>query len=189
MKNSSSNPEPYCKPVPSVMARNHDSYCGVKALLTLCPGTKVVVQEGHFNPNMPWTMVEQYGRQVGISDGSKILLRNRVHVREFRSPVALPTVDSNPDRVTRSAATTAVSSPQPCLPHRHTSAAASFQTVASAGTPPDIVPPDPVIESALHSSPPACTRPNAQPVRCLFYDSMVTRSGQRVKSPKAQDSI
>ena len=38
--------------------------------------------------------MEQHGQQVGVSDGQRILLRNRRHVREYRTP-ADPTMSAD----------------------------------------------------------------------------------------------
>eukprot|EP00117_Sycon_ciliatum_P026714 scpid19450/ scgid21866/ Transposon Ty3-I Gag-Pol polyprotein; Gag3-Pol3; Transposon Ty3-2 TYA-TYB polyprotein; Capsid protein; p24; Spacer peptide p3; Nucleocapsid protein p11; Ty3 protease; p16; Spacer peptide J; Reverse transcriptase/ribonuclease H; p55; Integrase p52; Integrase p49 len=70
------------------MAVSHDSRRGVRQLPMLRPGTMVVLQDGYSDPTTPWRVVEQYGRQVGVTDGRRILLRNRQHVREHASPAS-----------------------------------------------------------------------------------------------------
>ena len=67
-------------------ATAHDARRGVRSLPTLLPGTSLSVRDGYTDQRRMWIVVEQYGRQVSISDGRKILLRNRQHVREFESP-------------------------------------------------------------------------------------------------------
>ena len=70
----------------AAMADQHDSRRGVQSLPKLKPGAKVIVQDGYCDPTRPWMVVDQYGRQVGVTDGCRVLLRNRQHVREFVSP-------------------------------------------------------------------------------------------------------
>ena len=65
------------------MASAHDAQRGVQPLPPLRPGTTVMIQDGHQDPKKHWVVVEQQGRQVGVSDGKKILLRNRQQVRSF----------------------------------------------------------------------------------------------------------
>ena len=67
------------------MAQDHDSKRGVHVHppSILKPGTAVALQDGYMDPGKRWQMVEQYGQQVGVSDGQRILLRNRRHVREY----------------------------------------------------------------------------------------------------------
>ena len=50
------------------MARHHDSRCGVQTL----PNFKPVVQNNCCDPTKPWAVVEQYGRQVGVSYGTRV---------------------------------------------------------------------------------------------------------------------
>ena len=66
----------------ATMARDHDARRGVKALPHLQAGKRVIVHDGYHGPAKPWTAVEQYGRQVGVTDGVQILLCNHQHVRE-----------------------------------------------------------------------------------------------------------
>lgn len=67
------------------MVGYHDSKRGVRPLPTLTPGTVVILQDGYTDPERHWKVVEQHGQQVGVSDGQRILLRNRRHVREYQS--------------------------------------------------------------------------------------------------------
>ena len=68
------------------MATQHDARRGVRALPSIKPSTKVIVQDGYCNPSQTWKVVVQYGRQVGITDGCRILLGNLVHLREVVRP-------------------------------------------------------------------------------------------------------
>ncbi|XP_065193223.1 uncharacterized protein LOC135824416 [Sycon ciliatum] len=70
------------------MAVSHDSRRGVRQLPMLRPGTMVVLQDGYSDPITPWRVTEQYGRQVGVTDGRRTLLRNRQHMREHASPAS-----------------------------------------------------------------------------------------------------
>lgn len=65
------------------MAADHDSKRGVHPLSQLKTGTIVILQDGCSDSNKQWRVVEQYGQQVGVSDGRRILIRNRRHVREY----------------------------------------------------------------------------------------------------------
>ena len=65
------------------MADAHDARRGVHPLPTLKPGATVILQDGRTDTTKRWRVVEQYGRQVGVSDGKRILLRNRQHVRQY----------------------------------------------------------------------------------------------------------
>ena len=80
------------------MANDHDAHRGVRSLPSLQPGTRVIMQDGYSNPTQPWRVVEQCGRQVAVTDGRKVLLRNRHHVREIANPQACnPDVSSDMD--------------------------------------------------------------------------------------------
>ena len=70
----------------AVMAAVHDSKRGIRPLIALQPGTSVVLQDGYYDPRKRWRVVEQYGRQLALTDGCRIVLRNRQHVREECPP-------------------------------------------------------------------------------------------------------
>ena len=70
------------------MAEDHDAKRGVHSLPKLTTGTVVVLQDGCSDRSKRWQVVEQYGQQIGVSDGRRILLRNRRHVREFHAPMS-----------------------------------------------------------------------------------------------------
>ena len=151
------------------MAQHHDSQRGVHRLPDLQPGTKVVVHDGYYDRSSPWTVVEQYGRQVGITDGSQYLLRNRQHVREFESP-------------RRPVEPAELEMPAPG-PSATRSKADSLPAVATARSGPQCE------QSTGTSAPPVrsptptqdtCTTKPASPER-KFVDGMVTRSGRQVK--------
>ena len=72
----------------AAMAADHDSRRGVQSLLRLNPGETVIIQDGYCDTFQPWTVVQQYGRQVGVTNGTRLLLHNRQHVREYQSPAA-----------------------------------------------------------------------------------------------------
>ena len=72
----------------AAMAADHDSRRGVQSLPRLNPGETVIIQDGYCDTSQPWTVVQQYGRQVGVTNGTRLLLRNRQHVREYQSPAA-----------------------------------------------------------------------------------------------------
>ena len=67
------------------VAEDHDAKRGVHPLPKLTTGTVVVLQDECSDPSKQWRVVEQYGQQIGVSDGRSILLRNRRHVREFHA--------------------------------------------------------------------------------------------------------
>ena len=95
------NPEHQLK-AKADMADQHDSRRGVQNLTILKPGSKVIIQGGYYSPTQPWTVVDQYGRQVAVTDGCRFLLRNRQHVREYVPPsvdleVTTPLGNTTPD--------------------------------------------------------------------------------------------
>ena len=65
------------------MASDHDSKRGIHPLPESKTGTVVVLHDGFTVPTKQWRVVEQYRQQVGVTDGKRILLRNRRHVREY----------------------------------------------------------------------------------------------------------
>jgi hypothetical protein len=78
----------YCEPSSQVrakagMAAEHDPKRGVHPLSQLKPGTIVILQDECSDPSKQWRVAEQYGQQAGVSDGRRILIRNRRHVREY----------------------------------------------------------------------------------------------------------
>ena len=72
----------------AAMAADHDSQRGVQSLPRLNPGETVIIQDGYCDASQPWTVVQQYGRQVWVTNGTRLLLRNRQHVPEYQSPAA-----------------------------------------------------------------------------------------------------
>lgn len=71
----------------------HDAKRGVHNLPNLKPGTTVILQDGCTDATKRWRVVEQYGRQVGVSDGKRILIRNRQHVRQYNRSAELDEQD------------------------------------------------------------------------------------------------
>ena len=65
------------------MVVSHDSWYGDCSLPVLEAGAKYLIQDGCMTPGRLLTVVEQYSGQVGISNGHRILLQNRQHVRDF----------------------------------------------------------------------------------------------------------
>ena len=64
------------------MATDHDSKRGVCELPELKSGTVIILKDGYSNPSKQWRVVDQYGPQVSVTDGRRILLRNRRHVKQ-----------------------------------------------------------------------------------------------------------
>ena len=60
----------------------------MRSLPELSPGDAVIIQDGYCDTSQPWTVVQQYGHQVGITNGTRFLLLNRQHVREYLPPAA-----------------------------------------------------------------------------------------------------
>ena len=162
------------------MAMAHDSRRGVGPLSPLQSGEPVLLQDGYYNPRKKWRVVAQHGRQVAVTDGCRIVLRNRQHVREFGPP----TVSSMPNNE-------GSGEDQSDLPVSQTSnAPAVSPTVQDElpvhGEPLDVATPDITSES-----------PPTQPVIMqktknvpVFKEGVVTRSGRTVKlSLKAREAV
>ena len=75
------NPE-YQLRVKADMADHHDSRQDVRVLPLMQLGSSVVIQDGYCDSARPWRVVAQCGCKVGITGGSRYLLRNRQHVRD-----------------------------------------------------------------------------------------------------------
>ena len=159
------------------MANDHDSQRGVHMLPNLRPGTKVVVQDGYCDTARPWTVVSQHGRQVGVTDGSRYLLRNRQHVREYVSPhkpVECPPMPLSPEsRQDTSSAQRSVLTP----PHPVDSPPASHQSCVTQ---------NPELQDTSERSATKQTTAECEPVASSsgdrrFIDGAVTRSGRQIK--------
>ena len=168
----------------ATMAENHDSQRGVRPLSQLSPGDAVIIQDGYCDPSRPWTVVQQYGRQVGVTNGSRMLLRNRQHVREYRSPAAT----SVQDAVSSQSNSAKPRKPVVCLPSPPSKPTESVPIASSpseSGEPakPDLLSKPVTTEDSLpcrlDAAPPVeCDRP---PPELLFRDGLSTKSGRVVK--------
>ena len=67
------------------MASDYDSKIGIHPLPVLKTGTIVILQDGCTDPIKQWRVIEQHRQQVGVTDGRRILLRNRRDVRQYNS--------------------------------------------------------------------------------------------------------
>ena len=105
------------------MADGHDAKRGVHSLPALKPGTTVILQDGCTDTRKKWRVVEQYGRQVGVSDGKRILLRNRQHVRQYNGRAEEHEQDSL--RAWTQAPTPRT--PEEAMPNNGTQASAGFR--------------------------------------------------------------
>jgi len=181
------------------MADAHDARRGVRPLPRLTPGTQVVVQDNYCDPTQPWTVVDQYGRQVGITNGARFLLRNRQHVREFLSPQKVvtlsaqnssaPAVTSPATQLTPDASPVppAVSTPMPALPTLSPSNAVPASSTSSATSTASLLSPSTADSAPSSPTPAGQAIANANgpavPVTATsrrFYDGVVTSSGRRV---------
>ena len=162
----------------------------------LKPGTLVVLQDGYMDPGKRWKVVEQYGQQVGVSDGQRILLRNRRHVGEFyarsqedpwtsdtlpaQSPSNTLELTKTPSRgsasLANSASTRATSTTQESI-----TAENQTQDISLSG-----------VERSEESSQEVATdalQPSHPPRESLFREGTVTRSGGQVKlTTKAREA-
>lgn len=186
------------------MTENHDTKRGVRPLKQLKPGTQVILQDGVTSSTKQWTVVEQYGQQVGVSDGRKILLRNRRHVREFYSPVTsesqdmsvvtLPARDPHSSRepnfsVSQESRRTLGSEPPSIATERPPDSTPATVSKDNSDTIPATVSMDnsggrdsEVPEKELEPDQPGGSGQ-------LFYEGMRTRSGRRVKlTTRAKES-
>ena len=181
----------------AAMADSHDSHRGVRNLSSLTTGTTVVLQDGYHSPDKQWRVVQQYGRQVAVTDGRRVLLRNRQHVREYLSPIhqatgSFPTTSSTlPVLPHVSAPSSQPSSslqavtrdlvPAPSTPEATESTAGSSQSDDSPNA--DITGVLPVQQSPARPS-------HQSPPTGLFREGVVTRAGRQVKlSSKAKESL
>ncbi|XP_065196908.1 uncharacterized protein LOC135828389 [Sycon ciliatum] len=176
----------------ATMARDHDARRGVKALPHLQAGKRVILHDGYNDPAKPWTVVEQYGRQVGVTDGVRILLRNRQHVRELVSPAA---ASSDWPEFVASVPKSPLSTPPVSVPVPTSPAAPQSATGSEPLVPASTEAEAPLTRSALADASPACSSPrpvspsdvcrdqtsspaSESPKR--FHDGMKTRSGRQV---------
>ena len=195
----------------ATMANDHDVRRGVGPLPHLQPGTKVIIRDGYCDPTRPWTVVEQYGRQVGVHDGHRVLLRNRRHVREFHSPSSLEFEKSEtsdrfqhqlhvPSRTAEGVlsapacktpvgpSTVALSPGQLTETPSSTSPAPACTPIGSMPAPSQLV----SLSEPQVASPPSNTHDVSSPNTSskLFHDGMVTRAGRQVKlSEKVKASL
>ena len=168
----------------ATMAENHDSRRGVRHLPQLSPGDAVIIQDGYCDPSRPWTVVQQYGRQVGVTNGSRMLLRNRQHVREYRSPAATSVQDAvSSQSNSAKPSKPVVSLPSP--PSKPTEPVPIASSPSESGEPakPDLLSKPVTTEDSLpcrlDAAPPVeCDRP---PPELLFRDGLSTKSGRVVK--------
>ena len=176
----------------AAMARDHDARRGVKALPHLQAGKRVIIHDGYNDPAKPWTVVDQYGRQVGVMDGVRILLRNRQHVRELVSPAA---ASSDWPEFVASVPKSPLSTPPVSVPVPTSPAAPQSATGSEPLVPASKEAEAPLTRTALADASSACFSPrpvspsdvcrdqtsplgSASPKR--FNDSMKTRSGRQV---------
>ena len=176
----------------ATMARDHDARRGVKALPHLQAGKRVILHDGYNDPAKPWTVVEQYGRQVGVTDGVRILLRNRQHVRELVSPAA---ASSDWPEFVASVPKSPLSTPPVSVPVPTSPAAPQSATGSEPLVPASTEAEAPLTRSALADASPPCSSPrpvspsdvcrdqtsspaSESPKR--FHDGMKTRSGRQV---------
>lgn len=168
------------------MAENHDSHRGVGSLPTLKPGTTVVLQDGYMNPGKRWKVVEQYGQQVGVSDGQRILLRNRRHVREYyaRSQEDTWTPDTLPAQSPSDIAEATK------MPSRGSASQGSTSLANSASTRTTPTNQESITAENLTQEAAADVLQPSHPSReSLFREGTVTRSGRQIKlSTKAKEA-
>ena len=168
------------------MAVSHDSRRGVRQLPLLRPGTMVVLQDGYSDPSTPWRVVEQYGRRVGVTDGRRILLRNRQHVRDHASPASstatssrsldlqpVPTPDPQPATESEVKSSAPNADVPPATPTASCEGGVESEiTEADAQIHPESS------DQSRHQSP--LPRPDAQS-GSLYREGYVTRAGRTVK--------
>ncbi|XP_065195493.1 uncharacterized protein K02A2.6-like [Sycon ciliatum] len=181
----------------AAMVEGHDSRRGVRKLPHLPSGTRVVLHDGYSDPRKEWKVVEQYGRQVGVTDGSRILLRNRQHVTEFvapaaaaaeKAPMSEPPAQSEREHV-----------PEPvCAPALPVSDPTSLPSASSATSRPEApltaltLPLSPAASPETTASPatPACmslSPPTSRP--SVFREGVQTRAGRQIKlTEKAREA-
>lgn len=168
------------------MAEDQDAHRGVGPLPSLKPGTIVVLQDGYNDPTKRWKVVEQYGQQVRVSDGQHILLRNRLHVREYHARAQMQedmgisdTLQAqSPSNRAEAIQMRASGSEDPGLPITGVTSmdresvtaenctSGTLQTIPKTASP----------EATTDVLPPC-----HQPRESLFREGMVTRSGRQVK--------
>ena len=195
------------------MASAHDPKRGIRSLPQLLPGTLVILQDGYADPRKKWTVVEQYGRQVGVMNGKRILLRSRQQVCHYLTPLASPRLEESriPDQNLASIGKRSVSTTPTLassLPNRLTpgsehaaksSLPATDHTVeledSTSVTPPGHAPeceetPAPGTSSnATLSAPSTVVVPSNPKSSSIFKENIITRSACLVKlTSKAQES-
>lgn len=178
------------------MAADHDAKRGVHFLPRLQAGDLVTLQDGCSDPSKQWRVVEQYGQQVGVSDGRRILLRNRRHVREYTTvakdeerDVPLPATQS----AERSTATFTVPSPPSSTVPASSSPDGQSASTASTGSRSHEVQGTPATTEApgtttdLQLSPNTATGLQGGNIQSsasgtsVYTEGRVTRSGRLVK--------
>ena len=173
------------------MAEDHDAKRGGHPLPKLTTGTVVVLQDGCSDPSKRWRVVEQYGQQIGVSDGRRILLRNRRHVREVHAPMS-----TAEQHVPATASLAAISEPStrknmnitdivptPSMPQVSTT-----PTLSPEGTPSRPVAKSDTLTNCENGS--SMDSAWTQPASCSIYKKgIVTRFGRQVKlTDKAKDA-
>ena len=178
------------------MAEDHDAKRGVHPLPKLTTGTVVVLQDGCSDPSKRWRVVEQYGQQIGVSDGRRILPRNRRRVREFHAQMS--TAEQHVPATASPAATSGHYRHRASCSNTITSF--SFYTVNASGIykptlSPGGTPSRPVAKSETFTN---CEKGSrtadsawAQPaLRSIYKEGIVTRSGRQVKlTDKAKNAV
>ena len=195
------------------MASAHDSKRGIRSLPQLLPGTLVILQDGYADPRKKWTVVEQYGRQVGVTDGKRILLLNRQQVRQYLTPLASPRLEVSriPDqnladafgkRSVSTTPTSASSVPNRLTPRSEHAAKSSLRATdhtveledSTSVTPPGHAPecegtPAPGTSSNATLSAPSTVALSNPKSSSIFKENITTRSGRLVKlTSKAQET-
>ena len=161
------------------MTADHDSRRGVQSLPRLNPGDTVIIQDGYCDTSQPWTVVQQYGRQVGVTNGTRLLLRNRQHVWKYQSPAAPACREVVLDRRANpiQSAPCLVTPSKPVKPIPGSPSKPSEPVIPSLPSAPS-PPVQPVIVSLDHALSVESDRP--APER-LFRDGLVTRFERQVK--------
>ena len=170
------------------MATAHDARRSVRSLPTLLARARVSVRDGYTDECRMWTMVEQYGRQVSISDGRKILLRNRQHVREFESPfkplvLLCTSLPGNPAAVRPENS----ASPLPIVPTPTTVASATAATSVTATTAVSAaaaVPADASVPDVKPNPVPEARNSSLVPFSSIMLAEPRHHSTRRVREPK-----
>lgn len=159
------------------MASDHDSKRGVQPLPSLRPGTIVTLQDGYTDPTKQWRVIEQYRQQVGVSDGRRIMLRNRRHTRPYYC--------NGDNKSSNQLDGVTIRTPQEQKQEPLHEESRDTQPTTSEAT--LSLPQEPYAdksETLVESS-----RPHASPKEPFYKEGVTTRSGRQVKlSDKAREA-